>query len=206
MDSIPIYPKENIRNLGAIFNNTLDMESLVNTKCKTARHSLRNISRVRRSLTTEATTTLIQAYVSSRLDYCNSLLQGSPAYLVKRIQKVQNYAARVIRQVPKHDHITPILRDLHWLPVMQRIEFKTLLYVFKALNGQAPSYITDLLTPYVPSRNLRSSQKNWLREPSYQLSSYGGRTFMAAAPRLWNILLESIKQASSMDIFFSNAS
>ena len=88
MDSIPIYPKENIRNLGAIFNNTLDMESFVNTKCKTARHSLRNISRVRRSLTTEATTTLIQAYVSSRLDYCNSLLQGSPRFVTQRHQRV----------------------------------------------------------------------------------------------------------------------
>ena len=82
----------------------------------------------------------------------------------------------------KYDHIKPVLKQLHWLPVNQRINYKILLLTYKALNGQAPSYITELLEPYTPARNLKSSSKNLLKIPLVKLVSYGHRCFSFAAP------------------------
>ena len=91
--------------------------------------------------------------------------------------------------------------SLHWLPVNQRINYKILLLTYKALNGQAPSYITELLKPYTPARNLRSSSKNLLKIPLVKLVSYGHRCFSFAAPTLWNSLPDYIKQSSSLSSF-----
>ena len=84
---------------------------------------------------------------------------------------------------------------LHWLPAEQRINFKILLITYKALNGQAPTYITDLLSYYCPAR------QNLLRNPRYNLKNYGGRSFAVAAPRLWNALPLAVKKSNSVDIF-----
>ena len=88
--------------------------------------------------------------------------------------------------------------NLHWLPVSQRINYKILLLTYKALNGQAPSYITELLEPYVPTRNLRSSSKSLLKVPSAKLVSYGHRCFSFVAPRLWNSLPTNITESCSL--------
>ena len=112
------------------------------------------------------------------------ILQGLPTFLIDRLQNVQNAAARIITRTKKYDHIKPVLRQLHWLPVNQRINYKKLLLTYKALNGQDPSYITELLEPYTPARNLRSSSKNLLKIPLVKLVSYGDRCFSFAAPTL----------------------
>ena len=98
----------------------------------------------------------------------------------------------------KYDHIKPVLKQLHWLPVNQRINYKILLLTYKALNGQAPSYITELLEPCTPARNLRSSFKNLLKIPLVKLVSYGRKCFSFAAPTLWNFLPDFTKQSSSL--------
>ena len=159
LNMVPVHPSTTIRNLGAMFDHHMDMKSFVNMKCKATMHSLRNISCVRRSLKTEACKTLVQAYVTSKLDYCNSLLYGIPDSLVHKLKRVQHYAARVITMTRKYDHIKPVLSRLHWLPIEQRIQFKLLLYVYKALHGLAPAYLSDMLVPYQPCRPLRSSEK-----------------------------------------------
>ena len=104
-----------------------------------------------------------------KLDSANSLLHGLPTFLIDLFQNVQNAAVRIITRTKKYDHIKSVLKQLHWLPVNQRINYKILLLTFKALNGQAPSYITELLEPYRPARNLRSSSKNLLKIPLVKL-------------------------------------
>ena len=86
----------------------------------------------------------------------------------------------------KYSHITPVQRELHWLPVRFRVEYKIGLIVFKCLNALAPSYLTDLLHPYVPTRSLRSASKGLLQVPRSRLSTFGARSFASFAPRLWN--------------------
>ena len=100
--------------------------------------------------------------------------------------------------------ITPVLKELHWLPVKQRIIFKILLFTYKALNALAPQYISDLLVQYKLPRALRSSDRKLLRVPHFKLKTHGGRTFSYIARYLWNQLPDSIRQAPSLATFKSN--
>ena len=117
-----------------------------------------------------------------------------------KLQRTQNAAARVLSKTRKYDHITPTLIELHWLPVRQRIQFKILLLTWKSLNGLAPSFISQLLTPYVPTRTLRSSDKLLLKIPK-TFSSYGDRAFSSCAPKLWNSLPMDIRSCVSINAF-----
>ena len=126
----------------------------------------------------------MHAFISSKLDYCNSLLYGIPKYLVCRLQRVQNMAARIVTLTRKFDSITPIMFKLHWLPVHSRIIFQLLLLLYKALNGKAPSYISTLLSHRRCSRSLRSSGQELLTEPGFAvilISKYGIAVFKVQA-------------------------
>ena len=195
--------KSSARNLGVIFDDSLSMDLQVKSLCKAMYFYLYNISKIRKCLTKEATVRLVHALISSRLDMCNSLLCGLPSVLLNKLQTVQNSAARLIVGVRKSHHITPILIQLHWLPVRQRIDYKILLLTYCALNNLAPAYLRDLLCYYQPSRTLRSSCQNLLVEPKFRLSSCGSRAFVYAAPRLWNSLPLDIRCASSLNCFKS---
>ena len=120
----------------------------VNSVCKSAFYHLCNISRIRKFLSSKTTEILVHAFVSSKLDYCNSLLYNVPKYVLKKLQSVQNAAGHLIRCSRKYDHIAPVLCDLHWLPVNEHIKFKILLPTFKALHQQVSTYIQDLVTRY----------------------------------------------------------
>ena len=162
-----------------------------------------NIAKIRMYLTSESTKTLVHAYVTCRLDNCNSLLLGSPDYIIQKLQRVQNCAARLVAGQPRAAHIRPVLKELHWLPVEQRITFKVLLLTFKALNNLAPPYLSQLIVPYNPTRNLRSAGKHLLEVPNVRLKSYGDRAFSVAAPKQWNDIPLDIKLSGSVDVFKS---
>ena len=116
-----------IGNLGSVFDPSMNMAAHVSKAVKSANYHLRNIGRIRKYLTAESTKGAVISLVTSRFDYCNGLLCGIPEELICKLQRVQNNAARVITLTKKYDHITPVLKELHWLPVRKRIEFKILL-------------------------------------------------------------------------------
>ena len=122
---------ESVRKLGSWFNAHMRMNVHIGKICSKAFRGLYNIRQIRKFLTVQSTKTLVHAFISSHLDYCNALLFGLPKYQLDHLQKVPIAAARVIFQIPKFDHITPALIDLHWFPVTFRVQFKLLLFVYK---------------------------------------------------------------------------
>ena len=143
----------------------------ISSICKSASYHLRIISRIRKFLSTKTTEILVHAFVSSKLDHSNSLLYNVPKCTLKKHQSVQNAAARLITCSRKYDHITPILKELHWLPISERIKFKIMLLTFKALHQQSPVYIQDLVAYYQPPRILRSSNLLLLNPTNFHLKT-----------------------------------
>ena len=169
--------------------------------CKPAFNSIRSISRIRTFLSMETAKTLVQAFVTSKLDNCNVLLYGLTKNKIQRLQYVLNSAARFVTLSRKHDHISPVLMELHWLPVEQHVEFKILLFTYKVVNGMAPVYLQDLLDLYRPCRTLRSGKMQLLNTQSYNLKSHRFRAFSICASRLWNALPGELRVCNSVISF-----
>jgi len=180
----------------------LFMTNHVNNICLHASLVLRNIGRVRKYINQSSAERLVHpAFITSKLDYCNSLLYGLPSTEVQKLQRIQNTAARLVVKAKRTDHTSPILQQLHWLPVSESISFKILLLTYKIENGYAPFYIEDLVNHCVPSRSLRSTSQGLLTVPRSTTSTYGDQAFSIAAPRLWNTLPLMIRNAQSVSAF-----
>ncbi|XP_062609775.1 uncharacterized protein LOC134271589 [Saccostrea cucullata] len=151
-----------VKNLGVFFDSVLNMDNQIRNITKSCYHQLRNIGRIRPLISESACKTLVCSLVTSRLDYGNALLYGICTSSLTKLQRIQDTAARIITRTKKHDHITPVLVNLHWLPVEHRIQYKLLLQTFKALNGTSPLYIQELVQVYTPRRSLRSENSMFL--------------------------------------------
>ena len=189
------------RNLGTTLDRHLSMEDHIAHVCRSCYFHIRNVKSLKPILNQDALISVVHAFISSRLDYCNSLLYGLPDKQIQKLQRIQNIAARLVSGSRKFDHVTPVLRDLHWLPVRQRIQFKILTLTFKALNGLGPEYLMDLLKVKENARTLRSSSELCLCVPSSHYKFYGDRAFCVAAPTLWNKLPGDIRKSKSLASF-----
>ena len=128
----------------------------------------------------------------SRLDYCNCIFVGMPLYSIRKLQLAHNAAARVVQKPPPRAHMTPILRQLHWLPVVKRCQFKLLTITFKSLHDDAPEYIQNLVNRYHPRRQLRSVNDTLLTPNRNRTVKYGRRlTSFLPIYLIWNIIFMS---------------
>ena len=191
------------RNLGVYFDSNMNFNVHITKTCNLAFYSIHNIRRIRKYLSKNATKTLIHALVIGRLDYCNSLFYGLPAVLLNKFQRVQNAAARFISNIPRFSHISPILRELHWLPIKYRIIFKINLITFKALQGNASRYIIELISlKHQSNYNLRSNNERLLSPPKeITKKTTGDRAFAAAAPAVWNALPANLRAENRFSTF-----
>ena len=144
---------------------------------------------------------LVIALVVSSLDFCNALLQDLPEYQLTRLQKIHNRAARLVVFTPVSSHITPVLEQLHWLTVRQRIVFKVLVFIYKALHDLAPEYLSHLLHPR--TRNPRLRQLHDRLQPAVTPASIsiGRRGFDVTGPIIWNELSLTLRDAPSLALF-----
>ena len=182
-----------VKNLGFRLDNTLSMKKQVSHVKKVCFHKLRQIARMRYFLSTKQLTILIQAVITTSLDYCNALYFGCYKTVISQLQLIQNRACRVIFGLKKRESVSDKLKSLHWLKVDERIQFKVLLLVFKCLHGIAPPYISEL----IPLNNLNST-----RQSSYYIPRGScDRAFSSAAPKLWNQLPYEIKESKTIENF-----
>ena len=191
-----------VRNLSAWLDSRMDMERHVNSVCKSCFWQIRQISHIRQFLTTDATKSLVNSLVTSRLDYCNALLYGVPKTILNKLQTVQNTAARVVPRTSRFSHITPLLKELHWLPIQYRVQYKILIHTYKALHDQSPGYIKKLLNVHMPRRKLRYRNNHLVLEvPNSRTATYGDRSFAIAAPKLWNALPPGVRKCCTFCAF-----
>ncbi|XP_055499399.1 uncharacterized protein LOC129701965 [Leucoraja erinacea] len=201
---LAVFVKPTVLNLGFMMDGDFKLDKQIGAVVKSSFFHLRKLAKVKPILERQHFETVIHAFISSRLDYCNALYSGVSRASLARLQLVQNAAARLLTGTRKREHITPILASLHWLPVHFRVHFKILLFVFKSLNGLAPPYLSELLHLYAPTRCLRSADQLLLEVPRSKRKLRGDRAFSVAAPALWNTLPLQIRQAPSLSIFKSS--
>jgi hypothetical protein len=187
-----IKVSETARDLGVMIDSQMSMATHVSALCRSCYYQLRQLRPVAESLSVDASKALVHAFVSSRLDYCNSLLYGIADGLLLKLQSIQNAAARLITRARRRDHITPVLRELHWLPVRQRIKFKVACFAYQSLSNQAPEYLSADCR--LVTGSLRSADTRTCIVPRTQ-NSFGDRSFSTSGPYLWNTLPKDIRQA-----------
>ncbi|KAF7241018.1 RNA-directed DNA polymerase from mobile element jockey [Varanus komodoensis] len=166
LNGVALPLRDKVRSLGVLLDPELSLEAQVTAVARSAFLQLWLIHQLRPYLEYDCLATVTHALVTSRLNFCNALYMGLPLKMVRILQLVQNRAARLLTGTGCCVHMTPVLRQLHWLPIEVRAQFKVLVMTYKALNGLGPGYLKERLLPYMPSRPLRSAGEALLREPS----------------------------------------
>ena len=198
--------KQSVKNLGFTLDCHLTMNAHVSNIARTCYFELRRLASIRRFLTSTATATLVSAFVLSRIDYCNSLLFGSTNDVTSHLQRIQNYAARVIFRLSMSSSITIHLKSLHWLPVKVRSTYKIACLCYHCHSSAAPSYVTDMLhkKPF-HTHNTRSSSYTvpLLNRPAHSKATLGDRSFSFASSSVWNFIPNDVWCAPSLSSFKS---
>ena len=198
-----ISPSDSVRNLGVIFDSDFSFHKHVSNICKSCFYHIRDLRRIRRHIPLSTAKTISNALISSRLDYCNSLINNIAKQDLSKLQRVQNCLARVILRAPRFSASLPLLKQLHWLPVNYRIKFKLCTLTFRALAIHQPPYLASLLHFSNIPRQLRSSTSQQLSIPRTKLN-LGKRAFSVAAPIIWNELPTTLKSCESLASFRKN--
>ena len=194
-DGSYVQISDQVYNLGVTLDSNLSFSPHISATISQGYNLIRNIAGIRKYISREHVKTLVNSIIIAKLDNCNSLYMGISAYEAGRLRKFQNSCARLIYNKKKRDHVSGILKELHWLPCEARTYFKVLCYVYKCLHNKAPSYLSELLV-------IKSFEDLIFHIPR-TLTSYGDRAFSTAGPRLWNSLPMEIRFAGSLETFKS---
>lgn len=202
-NSLNISPSKVVRDLGVLIDCQLTMVNHVSAVSRACYFHLRRIRQVRRCLNEHCLRILVQALVLSRIDYCNSILTGLPNSTLQPLTSVLHAAARLIKDLQPHDHISPALQQLHWLPIHSRIHFKICLLMYNIYSGSSPQYMSSMVSPcssILSRKSLRSASKG-----DYVCTRsclrFGDRAFSINGPRAWNSLPESIRRSTTAGQF-----
>ena len=193
-----ISPTDTVKNLGVIFDYGNTFSNHVTNMCRACYYHLKDLRRIRKFLSVETAALLANSMISSRLDYCNSLLYGISKYNVAKLQKIQNALCRIVFRLDRTSHVTPFLQKLHWLPITYRILFKYNLITFKDINFSQPIYLSSLIKTSCLTRGNRLS----LSSASHK-KAIGRRGFVVASPIEWNRLPQSVRSQQTITGFRS---
>ena len=199
-----VTPVHAVRDLGIYIDSGLTMQAHVAKTVSNCFAVLRQIRSIRRSVTKPVLQSLVVSMVLTRLDYGSATLAGLPNTLLNRLQSVLHAAARLIYSARKYDHVTPLLRDLHWLRVPERIAYRLAVLAFRCQHGSAPPYLSAELSRVADDdsrRRLRSANTAALVIPRSKHSTIGDRAFPVAAARVWNSLPPFVSSSPSLPVF-----
>ena len=197
---IKTYPAKSARNLGVIFDKNFNIHSHISAMCSSCIYHIQDLRRLRHHLDLESAKLIANALVSSRFDYCNSLLSGIAETDLTKLQRVLNRLARVVTKSAPFTRNVPLLHSLHWLPVKYRVHFKICLLTYGALHEEQPVYLRSLIATSLTSRSLRSNKGITLSIPRIRTNT-GARAFSSCAHSLSNNLPLSVRSATSVATF-----
>ena len=206
-DSI-IQQSSKVRDLRVIFDQFLSFDDYFSSVCRSTHFYLRNIGRIRHLLSRHATAQLVHALISTRPDYCNSVLYNLPKSRILRLQRIQNQPARILTRTPRYDHITEDLIDLHWLKSKERIVYNILIFTFKVfIDRTAPLYLCELIEQQKSTTNTRLAGDAFLLKlppPSRNCAdTFFERSFLYGAPYQWNKLDERVMRLPDINMLKS---
>ena len=201
MGNAQIPFKQSMKNLGPTLDCHLTTNTHVYNIARTCYSELRRLASIRRFLTSTATATLVSAFVFSRIEYCSSLLFGSTYDVISHLQRILNYAARVIFRIPKSSNIGIHLNSLNWLPVKIRSTYKIACLCYHYHSSTAPSHVADMLQKK-PSHtdNTRSSSYTMplLNRPAHSKATHGDRSTSFASSSVWYSIPSDARCAPSL--------
>ena len=194
---------DKIKLLGIWLDSNLNFKQHITMKCRTAILNIQKLKHIINVLNPEAARLIVHGMVMSHLDYSNVLYYGLLDNSIKKLQRVQNMAAKVILGKRRSDSSRDCLMALHWLPVWERIEYKILTLVFKSMVGEAPAYLREMIQERgMCWEGLRSNRDlKFLMVPQTRRQTFVARSFSVAGPTLWNSLPNTIKQSNTIDGF-----
>ena len=197
-----IKPSSAVRDLGGWLDDSLSLKEQVSRTARAGYQHLRSISRIRRNLDMSSCAKVMHSTVTSRLDFHNALLAGTHQCITRPLQRLQNHAARVLTGTAKSEHISPILKDLHWLPTRERSDYKLLVLIHDALHSAgSPKYMKDMFELYTPLRPLRSSGDAYTLLISHANKYEGRRCPSHYGAKLWNSLPLNLRCNTAKDHF-----
>ena len=179
-------PSTSAKNLGVLFDSSLNFRKHISQTCRACFYHIRDLRRIRKSLSLDLAKQIAVALVSSKLDYCNSLFHNMPEKDIARLQRVQNCLARVVTKAPRFSRSILILKRLHWHPVKLRIHFKICAITYRTLKENQPAYLVDLLVWPKCLKYLRSTNSNRFVVPRIKTKT-GPRAFSISGPALWSV-------------------
>ena len=191
-----------MKNLGIFLDAELKHTIHINKLTSSSFNTFCNISRVRCHLDQETNKILVQALILSKLDYCNSLLLGTPKYNIAKLQRIQNMSCRMIYQLPEYSTINTYLAQHHWFKIQERINFKLATIMYKCINNIALAYLLEMVISQLPhTRRLRSTHRGLLYTTKSRTEFVHSGSFKSMGPCIWNTLPANIKNSNNIDIF-----
>ena len=186
------------KNLGVYLDKDLTMNIQITNVSKAIYLEIRKLKHMSKFVSECCLKTLSASFILSRLTIA---MLCTNKYQIDQLQKLQNFAAKVVMSKTLYDHVTPCLIELHWLPVSYRIDYKIAVLSFKCLHGLAPAYLSDLIDEYHPSRNLRSSSQKLLKKKVVKFEKLGKKSFAFSGPQVWNSLPFYLRNETSLEVF-----
>jgi len=191
--------KPTVRNLGVQLDSELSFDAQAHNCIKSCYYHLRRINQIKRYVDQECLRSLVHAFITSRLDYCNSLY--AHCHISTRLQRVQNRAARFVLSAPPRSSSLPLLQQLHWLPIEARVSYKLCCLMYRVVHGAAPSYLTELCEPCLDTRLRSTSRGDFIIPRSNR--HLADSSFSVAAPSAWNQLPTTIRNCPTLATFLT---